>query len=348
MTNNKLPWLVAGPCSAESEEQMLKTAHELAKIENVKYFRAGIWKPRTRPSNFEGVGITACDWLLKVKNETGLKVITEIGTPKHAEQCINKGLDAIWLGTRTTVNPFLVTDIANAIKGSGLTVFVKNPVNADTSLWQGAIERILDAGISNVIAIFRGFSVYEEHLFRNRPNWKIPIELKRRMPDIEIICDPSHIAGKKELILPVCQMAVDTGMTGFMIEVHNDPASALSDKEQQITPDELKILLSKLVIKKTGVAENEVLAELDELRNEINNIDYTLLKVLSDRMKISDKIGNIKKYNNLSIVRLKRFNEVLSDRIEKAQKLGLDKDFIKELFEAIHMESVRNQFDTDN
>lgn len=336
--DDKRPIVIAGPCSAESEEQVLKTARELAS-KGIKLFRAGIWKPRTKPGGFEGVGAPGLQWLKKVKEETGMYVATEVATKAHVEEALKAGIDVLWIGARTTVNPFAVQEIADSLKGIDIPVLIKNPVNPDLELWIGAIERIYGAGIRRIGVIHRGFSSYDKKLYRNLPLWHIPIELRRRMPQLPIICDPSHIGGKRELVAPLCQQAMDLSFDGLIIESHCNPDCALSDAAQQITPDVLDYVLNLLVIRdETQTTEN-----LSQLRNQIDGIDEQLLELLAKRMRISREIGVYKKEHNMPILQSPRYSEILEKRSSMGQSMDLNAEFVKEILKEIHEESVRQQ-----
>jgi len=346
--NGRLPIVIAGPCSAESEEQMLSTAKELVKNEKISYFRAGIWKPRTRPGSFEGAGEKALEWMKQVKEQTGLKVATEVANADHVEACLKAGVDLLWIGARTSVNPFSVQEIADAIKGVDISIAVKNPINPDLQLWIGALERINKAGINKLIAIHRGFSSYEKTPFRNQPLWDYPIELKTLCPEIPIICDPSHIAGNRELIPFISQKALDMDMDGFIIESHINPTAALSDAEQQLTPKNLNVLLNDLVVR-TSVSKNEEFYDhLEKLRRDIDSLDEEIAQKLSSRMQIAEKIGEYKKDHNVTILQVKRWEEVISHRLAFASALGISKDFMKPFLKLVHKESIRRQTEIMN
>lgn len=336
--DTKRPIVIAGPCSAETEEQVLETARGLA-AKGVKLFRAGIWKPRTKPGGFEGVGAAGLQWLKKVKEETGMYVSTEVATKAHVEEALKAGIDLLWIGARTTVNPFAVQEIADALKGVDIPVLIKNPVNPDLELWIGAIERIYGAGIRRIGVIHRGFSSYDKKMYRNLPLWHIPIELRRRMPELQIFCDPSHIGGKRELIAPLCQQAMDLSFDGLIVESHCSPDCALSDASQQITPDVLDYVLNLLVIRdETQTTEN-----LSLLRNQIDSIDEQLLELLAKRMRVSREIGVYKKEHNMPILQSPRYSEILEKRASMGQSMDLNTEFVKEMLKEIHEESVRQQ-----
>ncbi len=340
---DRIPWIIAGPCSAESERQVILTARELAKSPNVKVFRAGLWKPRTRPDSFEGVGKIGLAWLKNVKAETSLLTTTEVANAKHIELCLENNVDILWIGARTTVNPFMVQEIANALKGVDIPILVKNPINAELGLWLGAIERLYHAGIKKLAAIHRGFSTYIEMDYRNRPNWQIPIELKRLLPNLPLICDPSHIAGNRDLIEPVSQMALDFGIKGLMIETHINPDEALSDSKQQITPQVLIELLERLRARDTAVADKQLKRRIARLRAAITQVDSRIIQDLAERMNWVEEIGKLKQQHNISVLQLNRWETLLEDHIAKAQQTGLDGEFIKAIFELIHAQAVKKQ-----
>jgi len=338
----KRPFIVSGPCSAETETQVLETARRLVK-HNVSVFRAGIWKPRTRPDSFEGLGSVALPWLKKVREETGLYTITEVANARHVKEAIDNGIDMLWIGARTTANPFAVQELANAIKGLDIPVFIKNPINPDIELWIGAIERVNKAGIKQIVAVHRGFSSYGVSLFRNIPQWEIPIELKRRIPDIPLLTDPSHICGSRELLYGVSQKAMDLNFDGLFIESHIDPDNALSDKDQQITPEELGELLNRLVLRKTRITNGHLIDTLTELRKQIDYFDDEIMMIFEKRMKISEVIGENKKKSNITILQPQRWNEILEKRIKMGTKMGLSQEFVTKIFRAIHQESINRQ-----
>jgi chorismate mutase len=337
------PLLIAGPCSLETEEQAMETARLLASDHRVFIYRGGVWKPRTRPGSFEGIGSIGLKWLAQVKEETGLLVGTEVANAQHTEEALNAGIDVLWIGARSTASPFAVQEIADVVKGSGAVIMVKNPVNPDVQLWIGAIERIYRAGISNIVAIHRGFTPFQETKFRNYPNWQTVIELRRIMPDLPIICDPSHIAGKREYIFEVAQKAFDLGLDGLMIESHIDPSCALSDKEQQLTPAGLSKVLDQLVIRYENTDNPQFENQLDMLRSRIDSLDNELLEILSSRVEIVKKIGQYKKENNVTALQIGRWAQIMEDRVKLGQKLNLNDTFIKILFQLIHEDSVRMQ-----
>ena len=341
--SDKRPVVISGPCSAETEKQVLETARELAAI-GVKIFRAGIWKPRTKPGGFEGVGEKGLPWLQKVKETTGMLVSVEIATPKHVELALKAGIDILWIGARTAANPFAVQDIADVLKGVDIPVFYKNPVNPDLELWIGGMERINAAGIKRMAAIHRGFTAYEKVIYRNLPMWHIPIEMRRRIPNLPIICDPSHMGGRRELIAPLSQQAMDLGFDGLMIESHCEPEKAWSDAKQQITPDVLSFILDKLIIRNTG----ETTESLRFLRKQIDELDDKLIEVLSKRMRVSREIARYKKEHNMAVVQPNRYDEIINKRGAQGVLCGMSEDFMKTIFEAIHSESVSQQIDIMN
>lgn len=336
---DEAPLVIAGPCSAETEQQTMDTARALS-ASGVKIFRAGVWKPRTMPGGFEGVGDMGLQWLQRVKRETSMLTATEVATIDHVCAALDAGIDILWVGARTTANPFAMQDIADALHGHNeVTVLIKNPVNPDLELWIGAIQRILNAGITRVGAVHRGFSAAGEHMYRNDPQWHIPFELRRRAPKLTILCDPSHIGGKRELVHPLSQQALDMGFDGLMIECHCNPDKALSDSAQQITPMELKSILDRLIIRSGSPVEDE----LALLRQQIDDCDHELLAVLARRMNVSREIGRFKKANNLRVVQPQRYQDVIKNRIAEGQHLALDPDFVQRVMQTIHEESVRQQ-----
>ncbi len=345
---NDRRYIIAGPCSAESEEQVLQTAQALAKISQVKVFRAGIWKPRTRPNTFEGVGIEGLRWLQLAKKETGLQTAVEVANAGHVYEALKYGIDVLWVGARTSANPFSVQEIANALRGADVPVWVKNPVNPDLQLWIGALERLNHAGIKRLGAIHRGFATHEQTSFRNAPKWVIPVELKRFAPNLPLICDPSHIAGNSELLQSLSQKALDLTMNGLMIETHPDPATALSDPHQQIKPAVLAALLDSLIIRDTNGSNLPQGDVLSKLRQESNAIDYEILEAFARRMQVVKKIGQYKKEHNMTVLQVKRWNQVVEDRLDKAARLGLDTSFVKEVYEILHTYAIRLQSNVIN
>ena len=336
------PLVVAGPCSAETEDQVLKIAHEL-KDSDVNYFRAGIWKPRTRPGNFEGVGALGLKWLQKVKAETGMKTATEVANAAHVKLALEHDIDLLWIGARSTVSPFIVQEIADALKGTDKIVLVKNPVNPDLALWLGGIERLYSADIKNLGVIHRGFSTYEKTRYRNNPEWQIAIELQNRFPDLPLICDPSHITGKRDMIFEVSQTALDLNFNGLMIETHVDPDNAWSDAAQQVTPDTLIQMMEDLKIRKETDTEAEYRNSLNTLRTQIDVIDHQLIDILGKRMKIAYTIGALKKDKNVAVLQSKRWNEILGKMILEGEQNKLSEEFILRVFKAIHQESINHQ-----
>ncbi|MBD5284930.1 MAG: bifunctional 3-deoxy-7-phosphoheptulonate synthase/chorismate mutase type II [Bacteroides sp.] len=339
------PIIIAGPCSAETEEQVLAAAHELAK-NGVKIFRAGIWKPRTKPGGFEGVGSEGLQWLKRVKEETGMMTSTEVATRQHVNEAINAGVDILWIGARTSANPFAMQEIADAIQDAGvdIPVLVKNPVNPDLELWIGALQRLYNAGIKRLGAIHRGFSSYGKHLYRNLPQWHIPIELRRRYPNLPLICDPSHIGGKRELVAPLSQQALDMGFDGLIIESHCDPDCAWSDKAQQVTPEVLNFILNTLVLRDSVMSTES----LNLLRQQIDELDNELLEVLNKRMRVSREIGQYKKEHRMPVLQIGRHDEIMQSRAALAEEMGMSGDFMRTVLSAIHEESVRQQIEVLN
>ncbi len=337
------PLVIAGPCSAETEEQVMETAKALAN-KGIKIFRAGVWKPRTKPGGFEGMGEEALPWLQRVKQETGMLIGTEVATPKHVEAALNAGLDMLWVGARTSANPFAVQELADSLKGVDIPVFVKNPVNPDIELWVGALERINGAGITRLAAIHRGFSSIDQKLYRNAPMWHIPIELHRRYPNLPIVCDPSHIGGRRDLIAPLAQQAMDMGFEGLIVESHCNPDCAWSDAKQQVMPDVLNFILDRLVVRNT----KESTESLNILRQQIDEMDNRLMELLTKRMRISREIAAYKKEHNMAVVQTARYSEILDKRAAQGVLCGMDADFIKSIYEHIHEESVRQQMEFMN
>ncbi len=336
----KRPIVIAGPCSAETEEQVMQTAGQVAG-QGVKIFRAGIWKPRTKPGGFEGVGSEGLAWLRNVKKETGMYVSTEVATAKHVLEALKYGVDLLWIGARTTANPFAVQEIADALQGVDIPVLIKNPVNPDLELWIGAIERIYNAGLRNIGVIHRGFSSYDKKLYRNLPQWHIPIELHRRLPNLSIFCDPSHIGGSRELIAPLSQQAMDLQFDGLIIESHCNPDKAWSDKDQQVTPEVLGLILNTLVVREM----NQTTENLATLRKQIDEIDVNLIELLAKRMRISREIGQYKKEHDMPVLQTVRYDEIISKRVAQATTMEMSEEFMKTVLEAIHTESVRQQME---
>ncbi|AIN73181.1 bifunctional 3-deoxy-7-phosphoheptulonate synthase/chorismate mutase type II [Flavobacterium psychrophilum] len=336
------PLVIAGPCSAETEEQVLKIAHEL-KNSDVSIFRAGIWKPRTRPGGFEGVGEIGLKWLQKAKAETGLLIATEVANATHVKLALEHDIDVLWIGARTTVNPFAVQEIADALQNTNKIVLVKNPVNPDLALWIGGVERLYNAGIKKLGVIHRGFSTYEKTKYRNIPEWQIAIELQNRFPDLPLIIDPSHITGNRNMIQEVSQQALDLNYDGLIIETHTDPDNAWSDAAQQVTPTVLKQIFEDLKVKKTTVEEDGYNTEMIKLRANIDIYDSKILEILGNRMKIAEQIGALKKANNVAVLQNKRWNEILGKMILDGEEKGLSEEFILKMFKAIHQESITHQ-----
>lgn len=337
------PIIIAGPCSAETRQQVIDTAKALAET-GIKIFRAGIWKPRTKPGGFEGIGTEGLQWLKEVKATTGMLIATEVATRAHVEEALNAGVDILWIGARTSANPFATQEIADAIAKNGrvdIPVLVKNPINPDIELWVGALERFFNAGIHNLGAIHRGFSTYGKHLYRNMPQWRIPIELRLRFPSMTIFCDPSHIGGKRELVAPLSQQAMDMGFNGLIIESHCSPDQAWSDAAQQITPEILNFILNTLVVRDTSTTTES----LTLLRQQIDRIDNELLEILSRRMAVSRDIGRYKKEHRMTVVQPGRYNDIINSRIELAKKMCIGEDFMRAVLLAIHDESVRQQIE---
>lgn len=336
------PLVIAGPCSAETEEQVLKIAHEL-KGTDVNYYRAGIWKPRTRPGNFEGVGALGLKWLQKVKEETGLKTATEVANKAHVELALEHDVDLLWIGARSTVSPFIIQEIADALKGTDKIVLVKNPVNPDLSLWLGGIERLYSNDIKKLGVIHRGFSTYEKSKYRNNPEWQLAIELQNKFPDLPLILDPSHITGNRDMIFDVSQTALDLNYDGLMIETHTDPDNAWSDAAQQVTPASLKQIMRDLKIRKETDQEADYNKKLSNYRAQIDVIDNALIEMLGKRMKVSDQIGALKKQRNVAVLQSKRWNEILGKMVLEGDRVGLSEEFILRIFKAIHQESINHQ-----
>jgi chorismate mutase len=336
------PLVIAGPCSAETEKQVLEIAHQL-KDTDATVLRAGIWKPRTRPGNFEGVGALGLKWLQKAKQETGMLTTTEVANANHVDLALKHDIDILWVGARTTVSPFIVQEIADALKGTDKPVLIKNPVNPDLSLWLGAVERFYEAGINNLGVIHRGFSTYEKTRYRNNPEWQLPIDLQNRFPDLPLILDPSHIAGRRDIIFDLCQTALDLNFDGLMVETHHDPDKAWSDAAQQITPASLVKIMDDLKIRKETSAEAEYSNKINTLRTQIDVIDHQLIEVLGKRMKVSDAIGALKKANNVAVLQSKRWNEILGKMILEGEQNNLSEEFVLRMFKAIHQESINHQ-----
>ena len=336
------PVVIAGPCSAETEEQVLKIAHSL-KNTDVSFFRAGIWKPRTRPGMFEGVGALGLQWLQRVKEETGLKTATEVANKDHVKLALEHDIDMLWIGARSTVSPFIIQEIADELEGTDKIILVKNPVNPDLPLWIGALERLQRAGIEKLGVIHRGFSTYEKTKYRNIPEWQLVIELQNKFPNLPIICDPSHITGKRDLIFDVSQTALDLNFDGLMIETHCNPDAAWSDAAQQVTPERLVEIMNDLRIRKTSTSEEDYVSQLGNLRSRIDIIDEQLLDLLKKRMDIADEIGTLKKANNVAILQNTRWHEILGKMILEGEQRNLSEEFVIQVFKAIHQESINRQ-----
>ncbi|MDD2512951.1 MAG: bifunctional 3-deoxy-7-phosphoheptulonate synthase/chorismate mutase type II [Proteiniphilum sp.] len=336
----KRPLVIAGPCSAETEEQVMTTARQLAAV-GVKIFRAGVWKPRTKPGGFEGIGSPALKWMMQAEKETGMYMTTEVATEKHVYEALKYGVDMLWIGARTTANPFAVQEIADTLKGVDIPILIKNPVNPDLELWIGALERLYNAGIRKLGVIHRGFSTSDKTIYRNLPQWHIPIELKRRFPTLPVICDPSHIGGARNLIFKISQQAMDLNYSGLIIESHCSPDEAWSDKAQQITPATLREILNAIVIRDTM----QTTEDLSVLRDQIDDLDNELLQLLAKRMRVSREIGQYKLEHGMPILQTQRYDQILTDRAYQGERMEMSGDFVKKVLEAIHAESVRQQME---
>lgn len=339
----KRPLIISGPCSAETEEQVLQTATRLAATGKVDILRAGIWKPRTRPGSFEGIGTKGLPWLQQARKASGLPVAVEVATGKQVEDALHFDVDVLWIGARTTVNPFSVQEVADALKGVDVPVLIKNPINPDLELWIGAVERVAKAGIKNIGLIHRGFSSYGNTEYRNAPMWHLAIEMKRRNPDMLLINDPSHICGRRDILLDVAQKAIDLDFDGLIIESHIDPDNAWSDAKQQVTPERLGEMISSIIWRKEDISSEELHAAMEKMRQQINQLDDELLLLLGQRMKVADKIGQYKKDNNITILQTNRWNAILDRAFAKGEQLGLSREFITKYFDAVHMESINHQ-----
>jgi chorismate mutase len=339
----KRPLIISGPCSAETEEQVVQTATRLAATGKVDILRAGIWKPRTRPGSFEGIGTKGLPWLQQAKKESGLPVAVEVATAKQVEDALHFGVDVLWIGARTTVNPFSVQDVADALKGADVPVLIKNPINPDLELWIGAVERVANAGIKNIGLIHRGFSSYGNTEYRNAPMWHLAIEMKRRNPGMLLINDPSHICGRRDILMDVAQKAIDLDFDGLIIESHIDPDNAWSDAKQQVTPERLGEMINSIVWRTEEIDSEELHAVMEKMRQQINQLDDELLQLIGQRMKVADKIGQYKKDNNITILQTNRWNAILERAYERGDKLGLSQEFITKYFDAVHMESINHQ-----
>jgi chorismate mutase len=339
----KRPLIISGPCSAETEAQVVETAQRLAKTGKIDMLRAGIWKPRTRPGSFEGIGTKGLPWLQQAKKVSGLPTAVEVATGKQVEDALTFEVDVLWIGARTTVNPFSVQEVADALRGVDVPVLIKNPINPDLELWTGAVERVAKAGIKRIGLIHRGFSSYGNTEYRNAPMWHLAIEMKRRNPELMIINDPSHICGRRDILMDVAQTAIDLDFDGLMIESHIDPDNAWSDAKQQVTPEKLSEMLSSIIWRKEDINSEAYHAALEKLRQQINHLDDELMQILGQRMKIAEKIGQYKKDNNITILQTNRWNQILERAFAKGEKLGLSKEFITKYFDAVHMESINHQ-----
>jgi chorismate mutase len=337
------PLIISGPCSAETEEQVIETAQRLAATGKVNVLRAGIWKPRTRPGNFEGIGTKALSWLQQAKKETGLPLAVEVATAKQVQDALHFDIDILWVGARTTVNPFSVQEVADALKGAEVPVLIKNPINPDIELWMGAVERVANAGIANIGLIHRGFSSYGDTEYRNNPMWHLAIEMKRRNPKLLMINDPSHICGRRDTLLEVAQKAIDLDYDGLMIESHIDPDKAWSDAKQQVTPERLSEMLDKIIWRKEDTPSVAYHNALEQLRSQINQLDDELMQILGQRMKVAEKIGQFKKENNITILQTNRYNEILERAFRKGEQVGLSNEFVTKYFDAVHIESINHQ-----
>ncbi len=339
----KRPLIISGPCSAETEEQVMQTAMRLAATGKVDILRAGIWKPRTRPGSFEGIGTKGLPWLQAAKKASGLPVAIEVATGKQVEDALHFGVDVLWIGARTTVNPFSVQEVADALRGVEVPVLIKNPINPDLELWIGAMERVAKAGIKDIGLIHRGFSSYGNTEYRNAPMWHLAIEMKRRYPELLLINDPSHICGRRDILQEVAQTAIDLDFDGLIVESHIDPDNAWSDAKQQITPEQLGEMIGNIRWRKEDIASPEYHAALEKLRQQINNLDDELMQILGQRMKVAENIGQYKKDNNITILQTNRWNSILERAFAKGDKLGLSKEFVTKYFDAVHMESITHQ-----
>lgn len=339
----KRPLIISGPCSAETEEQVMETAVRLKNTGKVDVLRAGIWKPRTRPGSFEGVGTKGLSWMVQARKTTGLPIAVEVATAKQVEDALHFDADVLWIGARTTVNPFSVQDVADALRGANVPVLIKNPINPDLELWIGAVERVAKSGIQNIGLIHRGFSSYGNTEYRNAPMWHLAIEMKRRNPGMMIINDPSHISGNRTLLQSVAQKAIDLDFDGIMIESHIDPDKAWSDAKQQVTPERLAEILNNIKWRHETTDQKEFVVALEKLREQINHVDDELMQLLGQRMKVAEKIGEYKKNNNITILQTNRWNEILERATQKGEALGLSKEFITKYYDAVHMESINHQ-----
>lgn len=337
------PLFIAGPCSAESEEQLFDIARQMTGQSKPAVFRAGVWKPRTRPGSFNGMGLRALKWMAALKEEFGIRTTVEAATPGHVEACLKAGIDILWIGARTASNPFSVDEIAEALKGVDIPVLVKNPLNPDIDLWIGALERMNKAGIKRLAAVHRGFSPYERTRYRNMPKWEIPIELRRRYRDLPVLCDPSHIAGEAILVREIAQKAMDLNMDGLMTEVHNNPSEALSDAAQQLLPSAYRKLIKDLIIRNVSIDDPGFRNQLEEIRNQVDSVDHQMIELIARRMELSDQIGEYKCRNNVAILQMERWLEILKTRTDHGRSLGLDREFTEAILKVLHQESIRRQ-----
>jgi len=337
------PFIIAGPCSAESEEQVMAIASFLKGTGRVNLLRAGVWKPRTRPGSYNGAGIKALKWLQRAQSEYGIKVTVEVASPKHIESCLKHGIDVLWIGARTVSNPFSVEEISEALRGVDIPVLIKNPLSPDIDLWQGAVERIYSAGVRRIAAVHRGFSPFERTLYRNMPKWEIPIELRQRINNLPVICDPSHISGRADFVPEIAQKALDLTMSGLMIEVHPSPSDALSDAAQQLDFSQFQTLMDTLIIRKSTIDDKGFLNQLEELRNQVDSIDYQLIELVASRMNISEKMGEYKFKNNVTVLQMERWLEILKSRSDHGSLLKLEPAFVEKVMTLLHQESIRIQ-----
>ncbi len=337
------PFLISGPCSVETEDQLIETANALAAEGKTHLLRGGIWKPRTRPDSFEGVGEKGLEWMVNARKESGLPIATEVATAEHVELCLKHDFDVLWIGARTTVNPFSVQEIADALKGTNVPVIVKNPVNPDLQLWIGAIERIHRAGITKIIAMHRGFSHFGDSIYRNKPMWEIPIALKTQFPDLSIFCDPSHICGRRDLLAQVAQKALDLRMDGLMLESHRDPDNAWSDARQQVTPEKLSEIIDSLFVRNPESDNEKYTNELHAIRSRIDKVDEEIIQLISKRMRITEELAHYKKEHNVTILQVERWKEIMEGRTMLGESLGLTKEFLEKYLEQLHKESIRTQ-----
>ncbi|MBI2258378.1 MAG: bifunctional 3-deoxy-7-phosphoheptulonate synthase/chorismate mutase type II [Flavobacteriia bacterium] len=345
--SSERPFLISGPCSVESEAQMNEVAHRLKTHTSTQVIRGGIWKPRTRPDSFEGVGEKGLKWLKEAGKQVNLKVCTEVSNAKHVEQCLKNEIDVLWIGARTTVNPFTVQEISDALKGTKIPILIKNPINPDLKLWMGAVDRFLNNDLTDITVIHRGFSIYSHHKYRNVPAWEIPIAFKQYFPEIPILCDPSHISGNRNLLLELSQKSMDMNFNGLFIETHPNPAEALSDASQQITPEELKTLINSLVLRENKIVSSHQ-NEMESYRNKIGLLDDRIFELLSSRMKLSEQLAVIKQKNNMTILQEKHWKSVFDYRLGKANEYDLSEEFVQKMMEFIHQESIRHQLSIMN